>query len=102
MSAGCWSQNDNTLGPQVLGCRGNFDFTIYFEEIVLIIAPTSLAILCLLLRFQQLRSQPVLAHAGSILAIKTVCYLPSILLSISVLLISSALGYVLAACKLLC
>ncbi|KAI9146961.1 ABC multidrug transporter B [Paramyrothecium foliicola] len=73
MKAGCWSQNDETWGPQVLGCRGNFDFTIHFEEVVFIIVPASIAILCMLLRFRQLQSQSVLTHAGSILAGAWVC-----------------------------
>jgi hypothetical protein len=73
MPAECWSQNEGTLGPQVLGCRGDFDFTIYFEEIMFIIAPASVAVLCLLLRFRQLRSQSALTRTGFVLAIKFVC-----------------------------
>jgi ATP-binding cassette, subfamily C (CFTR/MRP), member 1 len=36
--------NDNSLGPNVRGCRGNFDFTIKFERIFLAIIPASVFI----------------------------------------------------------
>jgi len=34
--------NDDSLGPSVRGCRGDFDFTIKFERIFLSIIPASL------------------------------------------------------------
>nr|RBQ90592.1 hypothetical protein FVER53263_09941 [Fusarium verticillioides] len=36
--------NDDSLGPAVRGCRGNFDFTVTFEDVVFVIAPAALFI----------------------------------------------------------
>jgi ATP-binding cassette subfamily C (CFTR/MRP) protein 1 len=36
---------DSTFGPAVSDCRGGFDFTIEFEDIVLSLVPSSLFIL---------------------------------------------------------
>lgn len=76
MSPGCWSRNDATFGPQVLECRAEFDFTVYFEESFLVIAPSSFAILSILVRGHYLRSQPACARSGKLLPIKLVCYTP--------------------------
>lgn len=38
--------NDDSLGPAVRGCRGNFDFTVAFEDVVFVIVPAA-AFLCL-------------------------------------------------------
>jgi ATP-binding cassette subfamily C (CFTR/MRP) protein 1 len=35
-------ENDDLLGPGVRGCRGDFDFTLLFEEIFLSIVPSAL------------------------------------------------------------
>lgn len=74
MSPGCWSRNDATFGPQVLGCRADFDFTIYFEESFLVVAPASFGILSFLVRGHYLRSQPHYAHGGKLLPLKLVCH----------------------------
>ncbi|KAK2682127.1 AAA ATPase domain [Fusarium oxysporum f. sp. vasinfectum] len=38
--------NDDSLGPAVRGCRGNFDFTVAFEDVVFVIVP-AIAFICL-------------------------------------------------------
>ncbi|KAF5560472.1 multidrug resistance [Fusarium phyllophilum] len=38
--------NDDSLGPAVRGCRGNFDFTVAFEDVVFVIVPAA-AFICL-------------------------------------------------------
>ncbi|KAF5720125.1 multidrug resistance [Fusarium mundagurra] len=38
--------NDDSLGPAVRGCRGNFDFTVAFEDVVFVIVP-AVAFICL-------------------------------------------------------
>ncbi|KAL9575830.1 hypothetical protein ACKAV7_000072 [Fusarium commune] len=38
--------NDDSLGPAVRGCRGNFDFTVAFEDVVFVIVPAT-AFICL-------------------------------------------------------
>jgi len=36
---------DNTFGPHAKECRGGFDFTLLFEEILLSIVPSALLLL---------------------------------------------------------
>lgn len=38
--------NDDSLGPAVRGCRGHFDFTVAFEDVVFVLVPATL-FLCL-------------------------------------------------------
>ncbi|GKZ18301.1 hypothetical protein AbraIFM66951_000859 [Aspergillus brasiliensis] len=45
---------DNQFGPQVSHCRGDFDFTLLFEECFFSIAPSALILLVLPLRYKQL------------------------------------------------
>ncbi|GKZ28606.1 hypothetical protein AbraIFM66950_010288 [Aspergillus brasiliensis] len=45
---------DNGFGPQVSHCRGDFDFTLLFEECFFSIAPSALILLVLPLRYKQL------------------------------------------------
>lgn len=48
---------DNELGPQVADCRGNFDFTLLFEEYFLSIVPSALILLALPARYRHLRKK---------------------------------------------
>ncbi|KAG9253072.1 ABC transporter [Emericellopsis atlantica] len=50
--------NDNTFGPAVRGCRGDFDFTQRFEEIVLALVPAAILIGLGLVRCSVLLRQP--------------------------------------------
>ncbi|KAK7744423.1 hypothetical protein SLS62_010147 [Diatrype stigma] len=38
--------DDTAFGPTVTGCRGNFDFTLLFEQAFLSIAPSAIFLLC--------------------------------------------------------
>jgi hypothetical protein len=42
--------NDDSFGPAVRGCRGDFDFTQKFERIVLSIIPASVFVACAVAR----------------------------------------------------
>lgn len=55
MESAC--HNDSFFGPAVTGCRGNFDFTIFFEATILSILPSALFILLAPWRFWQLKSR---------------------------------------------
>jgi hypothetical protein len=46
-----WYAVDNTFGPAATDCRGNFDFTLLFEESVLSILPSALFLLIVPYRF---------------------------------------------------
>ncbi|KAK5658121.1 hypothetical protein OQA88_2677 [Cercophora sp. LCS_1] len=53
-------QNDGSIGPAVIGCRDDFDFTKTFEQSFLSIAPSSLFILAALARVTDLTRRPAL------------------------------------------
>ncbi|KAF5020338.1 hypothetical protein F66182_7644 [Fusarium sp. NRRL 66182] len=50
--------NDNSFGPVVEGCRGDFDFTFRFQRIILGIVPATLFIAIALLRISALAFRP--------------------------------------------
>ncbi|RMJ01454.1 hypothetical protein CDV36_015802 [Fusarium kuroshium] len=54
--SGC--TNDNSFGPVVEGCRGDFDFTFRFQRIILGIVPAAIFILVALLRVASLAFKP--------------------------------------------
>jgi ATP-binding cassette subfamily C (CFTR/MRP) protein 1 len=56
--------NDESLGPAVEGCRGDFDFTIKFEKIFFMQIPTTLFIAICLPRLFYLTRQPVIVDGG--------------------------------------
>lgn len=45
MATVCPPSSDDVFGPAVNGCRGNFDFTLFFEQTVLSIGPSALLLL---------------------------------------------------------
>lgn len=63
-----WCSNDLTLEPFVAGCRGNFDFTVLFELVVLSVIPSVCFLLLFLYRIWCLRGRPVLIR-GSFLSL---------------------------------
>ncbi|KAL3293563.1 ABC transporter [Colletotrichum asianum] len=68
MSSRCL--NDDSLGPGVQGCRGNFDFTLRFERIFLAIIPAAVFAALSLPRIAYLARKPRIVGAKSIQAIK--------------------------------
>ena len=61
----CPPSADNAFGPAVLGCRGNFDFSLLFEQSFFQIAPCALLLLFVPLRTSQLHRQNVKTlHTG--------------------------------------
>lgn len=55
--------NDDSFGPNVRGCRGDFDFTIRFERIFLAIIPTSIFIALSIPRIAFLLQKPKIVGA---------------------------------------
>ncbi|KAF4624072.1 hypothetical protein G7Y89_g14101 [Cudoniella acicularis] len=51
--------DDGSFGPTVVGCRGDFDFTLLFEQSFLSIAPSSLFVLLCAMRLSVLLLLPV-------------------------------------------
>lgn len=60
--SGCF--NDESLGPTVEGCRGDFDFTIKFEKICFMLLPSTLFIAIGLPRLIYLLRRPVVVNDG--------------------------------------
>src|SRR5437762_11801390 len=52
-------ESDVSIGPRVIGCRNDFDFTLLFEQSILSLAPSILFFLFSFLRVQQLLRQSI-------------------------------------------
>ena len=63
---------DGTLGPHAAGCRGGFDFTLFFEETVLSILPLGLVLLVVPLRVAFLLRKSVKVKRSAHIAFKLV------------------------------
>ena len=72
MNSATSCQNDFTFGPAVIGCRGNFDFTLLFEQIVFSIVPAGLFILLSIWRLTVITSSPTLIGGPQFRAAKLV------------------------------
>lgn len=55
-------RNDGDFGPAVVGCRGDFDFTLAFELAILSILPSCLFLLSASFRLVQLRRRKSLGN----------------------------------------
>jgi len=56
--SGC--PDDDSFGPAVRGCRGDFDFTIKFEKIFFALIPVSIFIALSLSRIVYLSRKPII------------------------------------------
>lgn len=63
-TAACWPTADASFGPVVQDCRGDFDFTIAFEQYLFTILPASLLIVAGPLRLRYLSRSPSVVLAG--------------------------------------
>ncbi|OLN82360.1 Canalicular multispecific organic anion transporter 1-like protein 2 [Colletotrichum chlorophyti] len=68
MSSRCL--NDDSLGPGVRGCRGDFDFTLRFERIFLAILPAAVFAALSLPRIAYLARKPRIVDAKTVQTIK--------------------------------
>lgn len=66
-AAACWPTADESLGPAVQDCRGDFDFTISFEQYLFSILPASLLLIAGPLRLRYLSKSPSVVVAGNTL-----------------------------------
>ncbi|KAI0376568.1 P-loop containing nucleoside triphosphate hydrolase protein [Hypomontagnella monticulosa] len=104
--------NDDSFGPTVQGCRGDFDFTITFEMIFFALIPTAVFIAVCLPRAVYLARRPTIVGGTIFRNIKSVAICVYIVLQVSLLVLSalksryfraffissSALGLVSAIC----
>lgn len=64
--------NDESIGPTVQGCRGDFDFTIKFEKIFLDLIPTVVFIAICLPRIVVLARRPAIVGGAALRRAKSV------------------------------
>lgn len=67
---------DDVFGPIVSGCRGDFDFTLLFEQSILSSVPSSILILLVPLRLFHLRRSIVKTFPNPIQTAKSVSFSP--------------------------
>ena len=69
----CSIQSDNVFGPQVSAdCRGGFDFTLLFEEVILTIVPLVLVFVMIPFRLVYLFKQAQNVKIDSLYHLKLV------------------------------
>ncbi|KAL9122538.1 MAG: hypothetical protein Q9187_000908, partial [Circinaria calcarea] len=61
---------DDTFGPHAVNCRGNFDFTLLFEESILAISPLALLLLVAPFRIFHLLKKRVKVSSSPLLPLK--------------------------------
>lgn len=64
--------NDNEFGPVVHACRGDFDFTMLFEETILSATPSTLLVFLAGARILYLRKRPRIVWARTFQLLKLV------------------------------
>lgn len=72
---------DDTFGPHAANCRGEFDFTLLFEETILSLSPLAILLIIAPLRILHLLKKDRKVVQSPILSLKLVCTLPGILKS---------------------
>lgn len=69
---GCSSFLDNSFGPVIEPCARAFDFTLYFEETVLSIVPSSAFLVLAFIRISLLRTRKPLVVVSLLRIVKVV------------------------------
>ena len=64
--------NDGAFGPAVVGCRDDFDFTTFFEQVLLSITPSACFELLALVRIGYLLRKPGIVLARQFQFLKLV------------------------------
>ncbi|KAF5020407.1 hypothetical protein F66182_7569 [Fusarium sp. NRRL 66182] len=85
-------RNDDTFGPIVQGCRGNFDFTVQFEEIFFSVVPSCLFLILALVRLLQLSRKPSIGVVTAFFCAKLAVIVTYAALQLSQLVLASQNG----------
>lgn len=70
---------DDTFGPHAANCRGDFDFTLLFEETILSLTPLAILLIVAPLRILYLFKKDRKVVQSPLLSLKLVCISPRIL-----------------------
>ncbi|KAI0186226.1 hypothetical protein EV127DRAFT_472747 [Xylaria flabelliformis] len=60
----CSNTNDQSIGPNVLGCRDDFDFTVKFEQLFFSLTPSGIFIVLSIIRIIALTRRPIVVEAS--------------------------------------
>ncbi|KAI1735611.1 putative ABC multidrug transporter [Xylaria scruposa] len=60
----CSNTNDQSIGPNVLGCRDDFDFTVKFEQLFFALTPSVIFISLSIVRIVALTRRPIVVEAS--------------------------------------
>ncbi|EPE07201.1 abc transporter [Ophiostoma piceae UAMH 11346] len=90
MNFGCG--DDDSFGPAVRGCRGDFDFTVRFEQLVLAIIPPAVFVALVVPRVVSLSRKSLLVKGTALLASKVVAIISLAALQIGLLVLSTQPG----------
>ncbi|KAK8069803.1 hypothetical protein PG994_006419, partial [Apiospora phragmitis] len=66
-------KNDNLIGPNVSGCRDDFDFTVKFELVVFSIVPSAIFVILALWRSFHLSRKPAIINEPAFQLLKSSC-----------------------------
>ncbi|KAK8045365.1 ABC multidrug transporter [Apiospora rasikravindrae] len=66
-------KNDNLIGPNVSGCRDDFDFTVKFELVVFSVVPSAIFVVLALWRTFHLSRKPVIVNEPALQLLKSGC-----------------------------
>ncbi|KAK4152002.1 canalicular multispecific organic anion transporter 1 [Chaetomidium leptoderma] len=81
--------DDDSFGPAVRGCRGDFDFTIKFEKIFFALIPAPILVAFFLCRVVYLVRKPVIVGGAALRTAKLVGHRVSCVLQLALLVLSS-------------
>ncbi|KAK7931511.1 ABC multidrug transporter [Apiospora marii] len=90
-------KNDNLIGPNVNGCRDNFDFTVEFELVVFSIVPSSIFVVLALWRTFHLSRKPAVVNEPAIQLLKSGCITTYLGLQLALLVLLAIRSFDVAA-----
>ncbi|KAI1175807.1 canalicular multispecific organic anion transporter 1 [Nemania sp. FL0916] len=89
----CGFAADTVFGPSVATCRREFDFTILFEEAVLVILPASLFIILSIASLLSSRRKPKVVQPGHLHTVKLSVAIALAVVQIAVLIVQTRLAH---------
>ncbi|KAI1380494.1 ABC multidrug transporter [Hypoxylon crocopeplum] len=89
----CKDTNDQSFGPNVVGCRGDFDFTVKFEQLFFSITPSVIFIVASLWRTALLIRRPIMVDAPMLRLAKLGVLVSYASLELSLLILVAVLSF---------
>ncbi|KAK7942741.1 P-loop containing nucleoside triphosphate hydrolase protein [Apiospora aurea] len=83
-------KNDNLIGPNVSGCRDDFDFTVKFELVVFSVVPSAIFLVLALWRTLHLSRKPTIINEPALQLLKLGCITAYLGLQLALLVLAAA------------